>query len=83
MKTWAVQDAKARFSELLRSAEKGEPQRITHHGAEAAFVISSEEYRRLTRPAPDRTFYEIWKSAPRVEDFEIPERRGRMRPVKF
>jgi len=81
-KIWPVQDAKARFSELLRAA-KTEPQHITHHGEEAAVIISPEEYRRLTRPAPDRTFYEIWKSAPQIDEFEIPERKGRMRQVKF
>ncbi len=31
MKHWPVQDAKARFSELLRAAEK-EPQIITYRG---------------------------------------------------
>lgn len=81
-KIWPVQDAKARLSELIRAA-KTEPQRITHHGEEAAVVISPEEYQRLSKPKPDKTFYEIWKSAPRVAGFEVPPRKGRMRPVKF
>ncbi len=47
MKHWPVQDAKARFSELLREAGK-EPQRITVRGEPAAVLISESEYRRLT-----------------------------------
>jgi len=46
MKHWALQDAKARFSELLRAAKK-EPQSITLRGEEAAVLVSAAEYRRL------------------------------------
>ncbi len=81
-KHWPVQDAKARFSEVLRAAEK-EPQHITYRGKEKGVLLSSEEYRRLSKAAPDRTFYEIWKSAPKVPEFKLPTRKGRMRPVKF
>ena len=81
-KIWPVQDAKARFSELLRAAET-EPQYITLRGEEKGVLLSSEEYRRLRKGPPDRTFYEIWKSAPKVADFKIPKRKGRMRPVEF
>jgi len=81
-KHWAVQDAKARFSEVLRAAEK-EPQHITYRGKEKGVLVSSEEYRRLSKAPSDRTFYDIWKSAPRVPGFKIPRRKGRMRPVEF
>ena len=36
---WQVQDAKQRFSELLRSAHAKGPQIITRHGQEVAVVI--------------------------------------------
>jgi prevent-host-death family protein len=81
-KHWALQDAKARLSELVRAAGK-EAQHITLRGEPAAVVISEEEYRRLCKANPDRTFYEIWNSAPRVKNFKIPRRKGRMRPVNF
>lgn len=45
-KHWALQDAKARLSELVRAAEK-EPQHITLRGEPAAVVISEDEYNRL------------------------------------
>jgi prevent-host-death family protein len=44
---WQVQEAKQRFSELLRAAEEGEPQIVTKHGEEVAVVIDIAEYRRL------------------------------------
>lgn len=81
-KHWALQDAKARLSEVVRAAGK-EAQHITVRGEPTAVVISESEYRQLRKGPPDRTFYEIWKSAPKVPDFRIPKRKGRMRPVKF
>jgi prevent-host-death family protein len=44
---WQVQEAKQRFSEVLRAAEAGEPQIVTKHGEEIAVVIDIAEYRRL------------------------------------
>jgi len=82
-KTWPVQDAKARFSELLRAAED-EPQRITHRGEERAVLISSEEYRRLLEIKSARSLYEIWSSGPKVPEFRpVVRKRERMRKVKF
>ena len=43
---WQVQEAKQRFSEVLRAAES-EPQIVTKHGEEIAVVIDIAEYRRL------------------------------------
>ncbi|MEU4160697.1 type II toxin-antitoxin system Phd/YefM family antitoxin [Actinoplanes sp. NPDC026670] len=42
-----MQEAKQRFSEVLRGAEAGEPQIVTKHGEEVAVVIDIAEYRRL------------------------------------
>jgi len=43
---WALQDAKARLSELVRASAK-EPQHITVRGEPAAVLISASEYDRL------------------------------------
>lgn len=43
---WALQDAKARFSEVVRRAKTEGPQRITVHGREEVVIVSVEEYRR-------------------------------------
>jgi prevent-host-death family protein len=44
---WQVQEAKQRFSEVLRAAESGEPQIVTRHGQEVAVVIDIAAYQRL------------------------------------
>ncbi|HEY5210022.1 MAG TPA: type II toxin-antitoxin system Phd/YefM family antitoxin [Stellaceae bacterium] len=48
---WQVQEAKARFSDLLRAARTG-PQQITVRGRAAAVVLSTEEYERLRGSKP-------------------------------
>ena len=49
MKTWAVQDAKARFSELLETCLKEGPQLVTRRGSEAAVLVPAEQWQRLQR----------------------------------
>ena len=44
---WALQDAKARLSEVVRKAKTEGPQRITVRGREEVVVVSVEEYRRI------------------------------------
>jgi len=44
---WLWQDAKARFSELVRRVRSEGPQRVTVHGRDEVVVISAEEFRRL------------------------------------
>ncbi|PIQ13405.1 MAG: type II toxin-antitoxin system prevent-host-death family antitoxin [Hydrogenophilales bacterium CG_4_9_14_3_um_filter_59_35] len=47
MKTWQIQEAKARLSSVLRSAEQDGPQEITHHGRSVAVLVSRADYDRL------------------------------------
>jgi prevent-host-death family protein len=42
--TWKLQDAKARFSELVRRARAGKPQQVTMHGREAVVVVDPERF---------------------------------------
>jgi prevent-host-death family protein len=50
---WQVQEAKQRFSEVLRAVQQEGPQIITKHGEEIAAVIDIEKYRQLTQPNVD------------------------------
>lgn len=50
MRQWALQDAKARLSELVRLASEHEPQEITLRGEPAVVVVSREDYDRLVQP---------------------------------
>ena len=46
-RTWQLQDAKNRFSEVVEEALARGPQVITRRGVETAVVLSYAEYRRL------------------------------------
>ncbi len=50
MRTWQLQTAKNRFSEVVDRALKEGPQKITRRGVETAVVLSADEYRKLTTP---------------------------------
>jgi prevent-host-death family protein len=65
---WQLQEAKQRFSELIRSVEADGPQFVTRHGEEVAVVISIAEYRHLRNTGED--FKTFLRSAPDV-DLEI------------
>jgi antitoxin Phd len=51
MKSWPVQDAKARFSELLEACIADGPQLVTRRGAEAAVLVPVAQWRRLEAAA--------------------------------
>lgn len=44
---WQLQDAKARFSQLMKRVRSDGPQIITYRGTDAAVVMSIEEYLKL------------------------------------
>jgi prevent-host-death family protein len=53
--TWKLQDAKARFSEVVRKARAGKPQQVTVHGKEAVTVVDTQRYEVRPKPASPRT----------------------------
>jgi prevent-host-death family protein len=50
---WQLQEAKQRFSEVIRAVERDGPQIITRHGEDVAVIIDIARYHRLTTPAVD------------------------------
>jgi len=76
MRSWPVQDAKARFSELLDSCLKEGPQMVTRRGTEAAILVPLREWERL-KHAGRRTLKELLLEGPRAE--LILPRRGSWR----
>jgi antitoxin Phd len=44
---WQVQEAKQRFSELIRAAQADGPQVVTRHGEEIAVVIDIADYHHM------------------------------------
>lgn len=51
MHVWPVQDAKARFSELLDACVTDGPQVVTRRGAETAVLVRIDEWHRLQAAA--------------------------------
>lgn len=66
---WQLQDAKQRFSELVRLARAEGPQIVTRRGDRAAVVLSAEDYDRLTSARPDLVEYLL--TAPDFDALEL------------
>ena len=84
MKAWPVQDAKARFSEMLDACVADGPQLVTKRGAEAAVLVDVDEWRRIEAQARPTLKELLLADEPR---FEIPipprGRARRRRPPTF
>jgi prevent-host-death family protein len=79
--TWKLQDAKARFSELVRRARGGEPQRVTLHGREAVVVVDPERFEVRPKPPQEATlagFVERSKKYRGAAEGVLFERRTKM-----
>jgi prevent-host-death family protein len=72
-KSWQVQDAKARFSELLDASTWFGPQIVTRRGVETAVVVPMEEWRRLTGETR-KTAKDLLLHDTRRFELDMPER---------
>jgi prevent-host-death family protein len=77
---WLLQDAKARFSELVRRVRSEGPQRVTVHGRDEVVVISAEEFRRLKGDLTGKALIAAMQASPH-RDIDIEPRRTPM-PVR-
>ena len=69
---WQIQEAKAMFSKVIRSAGQ-QPQIITVHGKESAVVLSMDAYKKLTSPEGSLVSFmeqSPWASA----EIKLPQR---------
>lgn len=85
MKIWKLEDAKARFSELVRRAEGDEPQLVTRRGKETVVVVSVSDYERLTAP---RALTAFLRDSPLAEaladgELELTRSEDRARDIEF
>ena len=76
---WQLQDAKNRFSELVRRAQTDGAQFVTRHGADVVVVIDIGEYRRLHGHADDFKTYLV--TGPSFEDLDLERAADVARPV--
>jgi prevent-host-death family protein len=78
---WQVQDAKQRFSELIRTAHADGPQVVTRHGEEIAVVIDIAEYRRLKGETAE--FKDYLRSGPGFDDLDLDQATERPRDIDW
>jgi prevent-host-death family protein len=74
---WLLQDAKARFSELVRRVRSEGPQRVTVHGRDEVVVISAEEFRRLKGDLTGEVLIAAMQASPH-RDIDIEPKRAPM-----
>ncbi len=61
---WLLQDAKARFSELVRRVRSEGPQHVTVHGREAVVVVAAEEFRRMQGAQTGKALVDALRASP-------------------
>ncbi|HLJ52796.1 MAG TPA: type II toxin-antitoxin system Phd/YefM family antitoxin [Rhizomicrobium sp.] len=77
---WLLQDAKARFSELVRRVHAEGPQHVTVHGRDEVVVIAAEDFRRLQGDLSGAALVAALQASPHRE-LDIEPRRSRL-PVR-
>ena len=81
---WRLQDAKARFSELVRLAHSDGPQHVTLHGRDAVVVVDADEFKRLNGGRTGALLIEALQSSPhRQVDIEPSRSAMAVRAVKL
>ncbi|MDP4078369.1 type II toxin-antitoxin system Phd/YefM family antitoxin [Acidovorax sp. A1169] len=67
---WLLQDAKARFSELVRRVRSEGPQHVTIHGRDEVVVIAVEDFRRLQGARTGQALVDALQASPH-QDIEL------------
>ena len=79
---WRLQDAKARFSELVRRAQSQGPQHVTVHGRDSVVVLSEQDYARLKSGKTGKVLVDLLAASPlRDVTIEHAKTRGLVRDV--
>ncbi|MGL5115214.1 MAG: type II toxin-antitoxin system Phd/YefM family antitoxin [Beijerinckiaceae bacterium] len=79
---WKLQDAKARFSEVVRRAKSEGPQHVTVHGREEVVVVSASEFATMSKPRKDtRTGADLIEALSHLRGFKF-ERESVRSPIR-
>jgi prevent-host-death family protein len=79
--TWQVQDAKARFSEMLETSLVNGPQIVSKRGVETAVLVPIDQWRRLQRMTRPSLKELLLAPEARTEALTPPRRGLRRRPA--
>ncbi|MGP3962516.1 type II toxin-antitoxin system Phd/YefM family antitoxin [Nonomuraea sp. 3N208] len=81
---WQLQEAKQRFSEVVRRAHDEGPQIVMRHGRDVAVILDMEEYRQLKSQEPKPDFKEFLLSGPDLSDLDLArDKSTEMRDIDF
>ena len=82
MKTWQLQEAKGKFSEVVKTAQSQGPQNITLHGEPVAVLLSRRDYLKLIKPKPG--LVELLRTSPLMgSDLKITREQTPTRKIKL
>jgi antitoxin Phd len=77
---WQLQEAKAKFSELVQTAIEAGPQTVTRRGKPAVVVVAADEFERMRERTP--TLKELLLECP-LEGVDLERPRDYGRGVEF
>ena len=81
---WQLQEAKVRFSEVVRRVSEEEPQHVTVNGRKRAVILSAAEDVRLWGRPTGKLLVELMGDSPLTDVImEHPKTRGPVRDVKL
>lgn len=78
---WLLQDAKARFSELVRRVRSDGPQHVTVHGRDEVVIIAAEDYRRLQGGRTGQALIDVMQASP-YRDIDLQPASCEASPVR-
>ena len=61
---WKLGEAKAKFSELVRLATSGQPQRVTVHGKDAVVIVAADTFEALQAREQSGSLHELLSQSP-------------------
>lgn len=79
---WKLEDAKARFSEVVRLARSEGPQRVSVRGRDAVVIISVEQLEKLVPSKPQLPFIQFMEGL-HLGDLELTREEDRGREVQL
>lgn len=81
---WKLEDAKAKFSEVVRIARDSEPQRITVRGEDAVVVLSSKTFAKVLPLLKQPSLHALLSESPLSRlDFEHSSTQSSVRDVEL
>lgn len=82
MRQWQLQEAKAKFSEVVKLATKEGPQEITMRGQPTAVLISMEDFQRIKGKKP--SLLTLMRSSPLMGiDLDMERDRSPVRDIEI